>query len=137
MMSSAALGTSSIVALPHCTRSAVWRHPVGSSHTVAVSYEWSTGPTLHCCRMPAHLAGHCPHVLQAIMARALDALETSERALETQESSCIARSTKPFFISEARGPQRAVGRMTASEPTRAGRRGPETWDTHALLLVLT
>jgi hypothetical protein len=38
------------------------------------------------------------------MARALDALETRERTMETHEPSCIGRPAKAFFISKARGP---------------------------------
>jgi hypothetical protein len=60
------------------------------------------------------------------MARASNALETRERALETLEPSYIARPAKRFFISEAHGSQRAASRVAASEPTPAGRRGSES-----------
>jgi hypothetical protein len=71
MMCSAAWSASCPVALPCHARSAVWHHPVGSSRTVAVFCEWSTGTTLHCIHLSAHLTYHdgaaCLHVLQAIM----------------------------------------------------------------------
>jgi hypothetical protein len=46
-----------------------------------------------------------------------------KRALETREPSWMPRSVRPFFISEARSPLRAVGHMAASEPSRVGRQG--------------
>jgi hypothetical protein len=74
---------------------------------------------------PHVLLAAYPHVLQAIMARASDALETREHALETRELSCIARPAKPLFISEAHGQQRVVGHVAAPEPTPVVRRGLE------------
>jgi hypothetical protein len=38
---------------------------------------------------------------------------------------CTGRSDRLFFILEARGPQGAVGHVTAPEPTSARRRGPK------------
>jgi hypothetical protein len=60
------------VALSRCARLAVWHRPVGSSCTVAVSCEWSTGLVQHCRRLFIRLAGingaACPQVLQVMMA---------------------------------------------------------------------
>jgi hypothetical protein len=41
MISLRAWGTSHLVILPHCTRSALWRHGVESLGTIVVSGEWS------------------------------------------------------------------------------------------------
>jgi hypothetical protein len=45
------------------------------------------------------------------------ALETRERSLETREPSCVARLARPFFIPEARGPQRPARHVAALEPS--------------------
>jgi hypothetical protein len=53
------------------------------------------------------------------------AMETHEYTLKTHEPSCIPRPGKYFFIATVHDPERAVGHMTASEPSRAGRQGSE------------
>jgi hypothetical protein len=71
MMSSMTWSASCPVALSCRARSAVWCHPIRSSHTVAVSCERLTESALHYSRMSARLA--ClndvayRHVLQTII----------------------------------------------------------------------
>jgi hypothetical protein len=48
MISSTAWGTSHLVVLPRCTRSAAWRRSVESLGTVVVSGEWSIVLALRC-----------------------------------------------------------------------------------------
>jgi hypothetical protein len=81
----------------------------------------------------------CPHVLRVM----LDILETYVRVLRTCVPSYTVRvllgiletcvralgtcvtSASLFFMFEARDPQVAMGHVTASEPTSAGRRDPK------------
>jgi hypothetical protein len=63
------------------------------------------------------------------MAQVSDVSVPCEHALETHESSGIGRPTKPFFILEVYGPQRAAGHMAVPETSRAGRQGLLPWDT--------
>jgi hypothetical protein len=70
---------------------------------------------LHYSRLSACYAGlngvACSHVSLALMVTAAlvrCALGRHEHAMETHESSCTARSGTPFFILEARGPQRVA-----------------------------
>jgi hypothetical protein len=48
--------------------------------------------------------------------------------LGTREPSCIARPASPFFMLEARCPQKVMRHMTVLEPTLAGKQGPEPQD---------
>jgi hypothetical protein len=117
---------------PRCKWSAVWHHPVRLPHHFSLAYEWSIGPMLQCVHMFAHLAGFngatCLHILQWLSGEG--AFVMCKHALGTRKPSCMPRPTKPFFIPEARGPQRAVGHMVAPEPSQVGRRSPKprgTW----------
>jgi hypothetical protein len=64
MISLRAWGTSHLVILPHCTRSAPWRHGVESLDIVVVSGEWYMVLALHC----SHTVVVCLHALQALTA---------------------------------------------------------------------
>jgi hypothetical protein len=111
----------------------VLRRAVEPFDTVAVSDEWSIVMTMHY----SHTVAACLHVLQALtmlpartsyrlmMALISGALEMYECAMGTCVPSCTGRTAMLFFILEARGPQGAVGYVTASELTSTGRRGPE------------
>jgi hypothetical protein len=97
------VGTSGPVILPRCTRSAAWRHAVGSPGTIAA----------------------CLHILQALtalptrtscrpmMALTSGALETCVRALGTYEPSCTGRPARLFLMFGACGQQGTVGRVVA------------------------
>jgi hypothetical protein len=108
MMSSTVWSMSCPIALPRYARSAVWHHLVESPCTVAMSCEWTTGPTLYYSHLSTHLAGHdgatCPHILQAAMAQTSGTLETHDYAMETRQPSGIGRPAMSFFIYEVRGP---------------------------------
>jgi hypothetical protein len=86
----------------------------------------------------------CPHVLRVMLDNLetyvrvlrtcvpsytvrvmLGILETCVRALGTCVTSCTGRTASLFFMFEARDPQVAMGHVTASEPTSAGRRDPK------------
>jgi hypothetical protein len=81
--------------------------------------------TLHC----NHTVVACLYALQALttlparmscrrmMAQVSDISVTCGHALKTHESSRIGRSSKPFFILEVCGPQRAMGHVAAPEPS--------------------
>jgi hypothetical protein len=126
---------------PHCKQSAVWHRLVGSPNTVDVSCEWSTGSAQHCNLLSAHLASIMMHAHTScrrlsnlrVCLRNTQAYLRNTRAylcvLETHEPSCMPMQASPFFIPEAHGPLRAAGHMAASEPSRAGRWGPEPRDT--------
>jgi hypothetical protein len=131
MMSSATWGTSCLVVLPRRTRSAAWRHAIGSPGTIAVLAKWSTVLALHCSRTVVVY----PHVLQPltalpartsyrpIMALTSGALETSALALGTCMPSYTGRPTKLFFILKVRSPHETVRHaVTAPEPSRYGGR---------------
>jgi hypothetical protein len=62
MMSSTAWGTSHLIVLPRCTRSAAWHRAVESLGTVVMSDEWSIVLMLHC----SHTIPACPQALQAL-----------------------------------------------------------------------
>jgi hypothetical protein len=153
-MSSMTYGTSCLIVLPCCTQSTAWHRVIGSPSTVAVPYEWSTGPTVHY----SHIVPASPHVLHAlnmqptrtscmpIMALTSGALETCVCALETHEPSCIGRPSsfyiylrRPIRNRGTRGstgtlPDReagseAIGHAAMLEPTSAGRWGPEPQDS--------
>jgi hypothetical protein len=76
----------------------------------------------------------CPHVLQALnmsptrtscrlmMAMTSIALETCVCGLETHKYSYLGMPSRFFFMLDARGPQGAVGHVTASEPSQQGGR---------------
>jgi hypothetical protein len=116
-----ACSTSCPITLPRHARSAICRRPVGSSHTIAVCYKWSTGLTQHFSRMSAYLVGHdgvtYPHVSQALVS---GFLKTRERALETCEPSQIGRSAMLFFIHDTCCPLRTTGRVAALKLSRQG-----------------
>jgi hypothetical protein len=119
--------------LPRYTRSAVLRRAVEPFDTVAVSDEWSIVMTMHY----SHTVAACLHVLQTLtmlpartsyrpmMALISGALEMYECAMGTCVPSCTGMTARLFFILEARGPQGAVGYVTAPELTSTERRGPE------------
>jgi hypothetical protein len=62
MVSSTAWGTTRLVVLPRCIRSAVWCHAVELLSTVAVSDEWSIVLALHC----SHSVAAYPHAFQTL-----------------------------------------------------------------------
>jgi hypothetical protein len=121
-----------LVTPPRCKLLVVWHHPIGPPHHYSGTYEWSTGPALHCVYMFACLASLSgaarPNVLR-------------------QEPSRMPRPAKTFFIPEACGVRsrgargsagalssreagyRAAGHVAAPEPSRAKRRGPKLCDT--------
>jgi hypothetical protein len=100
------VGTSGPVILPRCTRSAAWRHAVGSPGTIAA----------------------CLHILQALtvlptrtscrpmMALTSGALETCVRALGTYEPSCTGRPARLFLMFGACGQQGTAGCVVAQSP---------------------
>jgi hypothetical protein len=110
MISLRAWGTSHLVILPHCTRSAPWRHGVESLGTIVVSGEWSMVLTLHCSRTVAV----CPRALQALtalpahtscrpmMTLTSGIMETC--ALGTCVTSCTGRLARLFSMLEAHDP---------------------------------
>jgi hypothetical protein len=67
MMSSTIWSVSCFVPLPRRAQSTVWCRSVGSPCTIVVSYNWSTGPALHCGRLSVRLVSLdgavYPHVL--------------------------------------------------------------------------
>jgi hypothetical protein len=80
-----------------------------------------TGTLCRPYRQPQHLrgvcalSGHCSIVMRVCLGN-------------IRAPSCTAVPATPFFIFEARGPQRDAGHMAAPEPS-VGRRGSELLDT--------
>jgi hypothetical protein len=103
----------------------VWYRAVESFVTVVVPGEWSIVLAFHySCTIATCL--HALHALTALsahmscrpmMAQVLGVSVTCVHALETRESSRIGRPSKPFFILEVCGPQRAAGHVPAPEPS--------------------
>jgi hypothetical protein len=96
-----------LVALLHRVWPVAWCHPVlspchvahdqrhyairtGRLTTLVMSYEWSTGLTLHCSRMSAHLAG--------LNCLSMVALKTGERTLKTREPWCVGQLSLSLFL---------------------------------------
>jgi hypothetical protein len=85
---------------------------------------------LHC----SHTVAACLHILHALTVlpacmscRSIMTLMSD--ALETYVPSCTDRPTRLFFMLKSRSPRGATGHVAAVEPTSAGRRGPEPYDT--------
>jgi hypothetical protein len=108
--------------------SAAWSYPVSSpcytEHgqccgavlsgritTVAMSRSGQQG--LHCTVEPNY---------SGLSARLAGASVTRDYALDTCEPSCVPRAARPFFIPVVHNPLRAVGYVTAPEPSSRGGR---------------
>jgi hypothetical protein len=74
-----------------------------------------------CCTIESNCSG--------MSARLAGASVTRDRALDTCEPSCVPGAARPFFIPVVHGPLGVVEYVAASEPTSAGRRGPELRNT--------
>jgi hypothetical protein len=93
-----------LVTLARCKRSVVWHRPVGSPHHCIRDHEWSTGPTLHCVRLPTCLeclnGAACLHVLQCLLGEGTSVMR--EHALGMRRLDSMPRPAKPFFIPKVR-----------------------------------
>jgi hypothetical protein len=76
----------------------------------------------------ASLTGHCS-TCQARAPLTCHCSTSMHAPWEHASLKCTVEPAATSFMLEARAPQRALGRVAAPDPSSAGRRGPELWDT--------